>query len=124
MGHWVSYAIAQYQLLFALTTMLFEAKPEWIAKGPSLSSYQDMLITYCNFITLALGRGLFYIFQGSLWLALMPTLISLDFFVGLALTFVGAMHVAMHFGVMPQHIAAKAREAMDKAKAVKSAGEP
>jgi hypothetical protein len=112
----VSYAVALYQAVFAFTTILFEAKPEWIAKVPGLSAYQDMLIRYAKFITMAVGRGAFYIFQGSLWLVLMPSILSLDFLVGCLLIFVGVMHVLMHFGVMPQHVAAKAKEALDKAK--------
>jgi len=39
------------------------------------------------------------------------------------LIFVGVMHILMHFGVMPQHVAAKAKEALDKAKG-SAAGTP
>jgi len=66
----VSYLISAYQVVFSLTTMIFEAKPEWIQKVPSLDKYQDLLIEKCKFMTESLGRGLFYVFQGTLWLSL------------------------------------------------------
>lgn len=106
-----SYAVAVYQAIFALTTMLFEVKPEWVEKVTWLGEYQDILVRECRFITLVGGRGLFYIFQGSLWIVFCQNLVAeiAELVVGLYLCLIGALHVLMHFGIMPQHIAAKAR---------------
>jgi len=93
-----TYTVCIYQTVFALTTMLFEAKPEWIAKVAVLSSYQDTLISNCNFITKVGGRGAFYVFQGSLWLGQASWTEFHELGVGLFQIFVGLLHVAMHFG--------------------------
>jgi len=100
-----------YCLLFALTTMIFEAKPEWIQMVQGLDIYQNLLIDYCVFLTMALGRGLFYGFQGTLWLTFTgPHLLG---FVTLALSIwfflLTFLHVCMYFGVMPQHLVQKFR---------------
>jgi len=105
----VKYVIALYQALFSLTTMLFEAPPDWVAKVPGVDNYQNMLIGNARLLTLNLGRGLFYIFQGSLWLVLATWLHFFHVGAGLALCLFGVIHVLMHFGVMPQHVAAKMR---------------
>jgi len=105
-----SYAISLYQALFSATTMLFEAKPEWIAKVGFLDDYVETLMRECKFLSLNGGRGLFYIFQGSLWLVLCDGLHEiLLILVGLYLVFIGALHVSMHYGVMPDAIVAKVR---------------
>jgi len=101
-----------YLLLFALTTMLFEAKPEWVEKINGANGYLDMLIKHCGFLCHALGRGLFYIFQGSLWLTYFKGWSGgfSDFLVvgvSFALGFVGFLCILMHFGIMPHHIADK-----------------
>lgn len=108
----VQYIISGFQFIFALSTMLFEAKPEWIEKlGTWVNKYQEMLIEYCNFLTTCWGRGGFYIFQGTTWLINAGLGNLDDLIVGLFLFFIGALTVAMHFGIMPQSIAAKAKAA-------------
>jgi len=94
----VSYLISAYQLLFSLTTMLFEAKPEWIQKVPSLDRYQDMLIEKCKFMTESQGRGLFYVFQGTLWLSLGSFKKLFNLAIGLWMVFVGILHILIHYG--------------------------
>jgi len=97
-----------YLLLFALTTMLFEAKPEWVEKVNGASGYLNMLIQHCGFLCTACGRGLFYVFQGSLWMTYFqgPSDV-LVLGVSLALGFVGSLCILMHFGIMPHHIVDK-----------------
>jgi len=97
-----------YLLLFALTTMLFEAKPEWVERVQGASVYLNMLIQHCGFLCIACGRGLFYIFQGTLWMTYFQG--PQDFLVlgvSLALSFVGFLCILMHFGIMPHHIVDK-----------------
>eukprot|EP00438_Fugacium_kawagutii_P010676 Skav207421 [mRNA] locus=scaffold646:242650:245266:- [translate_table: standard] len=103
-----------------------EAPPEYIAKVPGLNGYQelspgtmrrsilqDMLLDKCKFLSETLGRGGFYIFQGTLWLCfallgsgaedlleVFPRSLSdiLDLAVGLALVACGILNLLMHFG--------------------------
>jgi len=111
-GGIMSYCLSVYQVIFALTTMLFEADPEWVQKlGPKANEYQDMLIKYFKFLTLSLGRGIFYIGQGMLWLSMSGLGNPIGLLIGLYLVFIGALTAAMHWGIMPQNLAAKAREA-------------
>jgi len=94
----VKYVLSIYQLLFAITTVLFEAPPEYIAKVPGLNGYQDMLLDKCKFLSETLGRGGFYIFQGTLWLCFASLSDILDLAVGLALVCCGILNLLMHFG--------------------------
>jgi len=112
-GHAVTYAVAVYQVVFAGTAMLFEVPPHWHVRiqertGLPISSYQDMLIANARFLSLVGGRGLFYSFQGTLWLALSSEILEVA--VGLALVSMGALHLLMHFDVMPQTVAQKMRD--------------
>lgn len=110
----ITYVICAYMALFALTTALFEANPEWIAKVPGLNKYQDMLIDNCKFLTIVAGRGMFYIFQGSLWAGQAEWSEIHELAVGGFLIFIGLLHVAMHFGKL-QEVATKMRSGYDKA---------
>jgi len=106
----VSFILHGYLLLFALTTMLFEAKPEWVSKVNGASGYLDLLIKHCGFLCHAAGRGLFYIFQSTLWMLFFEDgdpLRLLVLSVSLCLAFVGFLCILMHFGIMPHHIVDK-----------------
>lgn len=94
--HPVCYVLSAYQLLFSLTTMLFEAKPEWIQKVPGLDKYQDLLLDKAKFLSETLGRGGFYVFQGTLWLCFIDQI--LDLAVGGWMVFVGLLNVLIHYG--------------------------
>jgi len=112
--HVIMYMVSIYQLLFALTTVLFEAKPEWIVKAQEIttlpiSKYQDMLLENAKFLSLVGGRGLFYIFQGTLWLAMASFTDLLNLASGLFLIFIGVIHVLMYFGIAPKHVSDKLR---------------
>lgn len=98
----VAYVISCYEFIFALTTILQEMPEEWIEQVPKAAAYQDMLEDQCKFLLRMQGRGLFYLFQGSLWLAFATLTKVLDLAVGSYLCFIGAMYIAMHNGVMPE----------------------
>jgi hypothetical protein len=108
-----------FQMFFAFTSALFEAKPESIEHF-SLTKYQDMLIEYAKFITTAIGRGFFYIYQGILWLVVTEwTLNPLNLGTIVLAVFIlamGGLHVGMHYGIMPQEVAVKAKEHFERAK--------
>jgi len=114
--HPVLYTVSAYQLFFSLTTMLFEAKPEWIVsiqeKCPILmvDSYQDLLLENAKFLSLTGGRGLFYIFQGTMWLAFASLTNWINLALGLYLAFIGTIHVLMWYEIMPQEVASYMRQ--------------
>jgi hypothetical protein len=96
-GGVVTYVICGYQLAFGLTSTIFEMPPEYMQKVPGVDGYQNMLMVKAAFLSDVAGRGLFYIFVGSLWLAL-GGLSPVDLALGCYMTFIGALHIAMHYG--------------------------
>jgi len=107
--HPVMYILYTYIAVFALTTMLFEANPDWIQKSEALIGYQDLLIRYCSFLTLMVGRGLFYIFQATLWLSLVQSFSQIVELIAAANLFIaGVLHIFGHWGIMPHQIAQRA----------------
>merc|ERR1719329_1357987 len=106
----VGFVIGGYQILFSITTMMFEAKAEWIQKIPGLDSYQDLVIEHAQFLSEVGGRGLFYGFQGSLWLAFASINKLANLVLGLYFVVLFLFHMAMYNGIMPQTIAQKIRE--------------
>lgn len=112
----VNWLLAVYQGIFSITTMLFEAKPEWIEAIPGLNMYQNALLENARFLALCRGRGMFYVFQGTLWLAEVTWTAWITAILGLLYCFIGGIHISMHYGVMPEHIAVKLRRGASKAK--------
>lgn len=109
----IAYLIAFYQAIFSITTALFEAEPGWIQQIPGLNAYQDAVIDQAKFLTEVAGRGIFYGFQGTLWLALASFKDLQNICLGLYFIVLAVLHISMHFGVMPQHIVQKIREAQN-----------
>lgn len=103
----VFYVLVGYQVIFALTTMLFEAPTEWVEKIPGLSAYQDLLIEKAKFLSEVGGRGLFYGFQGTLWLCFASFTELFNFVLGVYFLFLFALHVGMAYGIMPKEIVDK-----------------
>mmetsp|Transcript_19736 Transcript_19736/g.56500 ORF Transcript_19736/g.56500 Transcript_19736/m.56500 type:complete len:197 (+) Transcript_19736:150-740(+) len=105
-----------YIAFFALTTILFEAKHEWIEKVGVLDKYQNMLVERCNFLTVMGGRGLFYFFQATLWLTFANSFAEIiEIVAASALAFVGILHLFAHWEIMPSHLAKKFVEAKNRA---------
>eukprot|EP00933_Yihiella_yeosuensis_P023033 TRINITY_DN18001_c0_g2_i1.p1 TRINITY_DN18001_c0_g2~~TRINITY_DN18001_c0_g2_i1.p1 ORF type:complete len:260 (-),score=56.36 TRINITY_DN18001_c0_g2_i1:506-1285(-) len=95
----IKYVLAVYQMLFSVTTILFEAPPEYIQKVSGIDRYQDMLMEKANFLSECLGRGLFYIFQGTLWLCFASSFADLiDLGCGAYMVLVGVLNLLVHFG--------------------------
>jgi len=105
--------VSGYQIVFSLTTMVFEAPASVVTNIPGITKYQDMLIEHCKFISEVMGRGLFYLFQGSLWLTFAGLDKMLHFVAGIVLVAVGALHVVMYFGGL-QEVATKMRGGYDQ----------
>mmetsp|Transcript_120793 Transcript_120793/g.352837 ORF Transcript_120793/g.352837 Transcript_120793/m.352837 type:complete len:272 (-) Transcript_120793:247-1062(-) len=108
-GAGFTYVVSLYQVVFSLTTMLFEAKMEWISQVELINDYHNMLMLNMRFLALSLGRGLFYVFQGSIWWVLSSFTGIPQKILALYLCCLGALYILMHFGVMPQHVATKVR---------------
>ncbi|CAK0894671.1 unnamed protein product [Prorocentrum cordatum] len=102
----VTYILQVYILIFASVTMLFEASPDVIEMLGPFSKFQDLLIQNCPFLTTAFGRGLFYIFQGTLWFSL-GNVNLLECVAALSLSAVGAIHIMVHYGCIPETTAEK-----------------
>lgn len=113
--HPVTYLFCAYQFLFAFTTSLFEMPPEWVEKIQqkvsffAVEKYQTLLMENAKFLATSGGRGVFYIFQGTLWLAMAGLTDFLKYIIGAYLCFMGVLHVLMHVGVMPKTVAQKMR---------------
>jgi hypothetical protein len=120
--HPVLYTVSAYQMVFSLTTIIFEAQPEWIEaiqdKCPALQvdNYQNMLLENAKFLSLNGGRGMFYVFQGTMWLAFASLTDLPNLAIGLYMAFIGILHVLMHFEVMPQIVAEKMRAGYEAVK--------
>merc|ERR1712151_987140 len=77
--------------------------------------YQEWLIKYCEFLSLLGGRGMFYIFQGSLWLTFANSLAELfEITIACALIFIGVLHIVAHYGFMPGDIIKKLQGKKDR----------
>jgi hypothetical protein len=114
--HPIEYMQCVFKVGFGLSTSLFELPPEYMQKVPFLNKYQDMLMKWCAFLTLNMGRGLFYFYQGISWLILFEFGDIIDGMVGVYMMIIGILHILMHFGIMPSDIAAKMKTASAKAK--------
>eukprot|EP00811_Abedinium_folium_P003017 NODE_12778_length_1204_cov_13.564531.p1 GENE.NODE_12778_length_1204_cov_13.564531~~NODE_12778_length_1204_cov_13.564531.p1 ORF type:complete len:212 (+),score=47.81 NODE_12778_length_1204_cov_13.564531:103-738(+) len=106
------YVMYIFLMVFSLTVVIIEGKVEWVEKIAFLLKYEEMLIEKAKFLTEPIGRGLFYIFFGSLWLSF-PYLGSIIDLIQLGLSgymiLIGVVHVFMQFGVHPHEVVKKVR---------------
>jgi hypothetical protein len=109
LGHLAAAIVAGYQIIFSVSTIIFEAPPSVIEKVPGINGYQEMLIDHAKFMSEVMGRGLFYVFQGTLWLALSELHKIFNLAVGASLIAVGLLHVAMYYGKLDT-VATKMRQ--------------
>merc|ERR1719199_627195 len=84
-------------------------------KVPGLPEYEDLLEDQCKFLLRVLGRGLFLIFQGSLWLGFASLSEIFDLAVGGYLVFIGVLYVMMHYGVLPKACVEVTRSSLSSA---------
>jgi len=114
LGHLAAAIVAGYQIIFSVSTIIFEAPPSVIEKVPGINGYQEMLIDHAKFMSEVMGRGLFYVFQGTLWLALSELHKIFNLAVGASLIAVGLLHVAMYYGKLDT-VAMKMRAGYERA---------
>ncbi|CAJ1420023.1 unnamed protein product [Effrenium voratum] len=96
----LQYLVNAYQTGFGLVVCVLEAPPEWMRSNARLQKAQRFIHDFAKFLTTFGGRGLFYVFQGSLDLTL--DTYSLTFLVGCYMCCMGAVNIAMQYGLIPE----------------------
>jgi hypothetical protein len=71
----VTYVVCVYQMMFGLCSCMIEAPKEWA--NEKVGKVQKFIYDRAKFLTTAGGRGLFYLFQASLVLAMDNGLLSM-----------------------------------------------
>lgn len=107
-----TYILHMYLTGFGLIAAMLEADTTAMSKmkvlgklAPLIESYQMQIIKRANFLTELTGRGLFYVFVGSL--AVTQCFVCVLFLVGLWNVLMGIICILMSFGVNPvEHIQA------------------
>mmetsp|Transcript_108030 Transcript_108030/g.232775 ORF Transcript_108030/g.232775 Transcript_108030/m.232775 type:complete len:256 (-) Transcript_108030:6-773(-) len=94
----VAYTLSAYQVIFSFTVIMFEAKVSWIQKWKGLDRWHSLLIEKAKFLSENLGRGLFYIFIGSLWLCFANLTELLELACGTYMAFIGVLYILLHQG--------------------------
>eukprot|EP00928_Gymnodinium_smaydae_P057250 TRINITY_DN4051_c0_g1_i1.p1 TRINITY_DN4051_c0_g1~~TRINITY_DN4051_c0_g1_i1.p1 ORF type:complete len:193 (+),score=22.71 TRINITY_DN4051_c0_g1_i1:73-579(+) len=91
------YIVNGYQVFFGGVTCLSEIHPEFaFSFHDSLENLQAWMHTYAKGLTMLWGRGLFYVFQGSL-VAAKSGLVSFGFVVGIYMVLAGLLCLFVHF---------------------------
>lgn len=104
-GNLLHYIVTAYMTLCALLTCVMEADPKWVNSYPQLGTAQARLYEYAKVVTTLWGRGIFYLFLGSLALLLHDPIISPSVLFGVYFMGMGVLLIAWHFGVGPKTVA-------------------
>mmetsp|Transcript_49495 Transcript_49495/g.146192 ORF Transcript_49495/g.146192 Transcript_49495/m.146192 type:complete len:199 (-) Transcript_49495:79-675(-) len=103
------YLVNLYQMMFGLTTCIIEAPVEWVEKSAKLKQGQRFIYDFMKFLTTFGGRGLFYLFQGTLALSLADS-VSLQSLLALYMSGCGVFCIAAQFGLKPNFLNFHTRE--------------
>merc|ERR1719281_2390650 len=97
-------------ILFAFVAVVVEM-PEDMHRRLSkrIDRLLDTIVNKVKFLAEANGRGLFYFFQGSLWLGLAGPLDVVELAFGGMFIFLAVLHFAMGCGIMPKTVVKKMR---------------
>ena len=85
------YIINVYSFVFAFMMMIIEAKDEW----PFVQSWRTWIFSNFGFLRSNLGRGLFEIFIGGIW---MTTSSLWVFWIGIVIMGIGMFYIITHIG--------------------------
>eukprot|EP00435_Cladocopium_sp_Y103_P064151 s469_g25.t2 len=97
----LQYLVNAYQTGFGLVVCVLEAPPEWLGSNARLEKAQRFIHEFAKFLTTFGGRGLFYLFQGSIDLSL--DTYSLTFLVGCYMCCMGGVCIGMQYGLLPEY---------------------
>eukprot|EP00747_Dinoflagellata_sp_TGD_P184853 gnl/TRDRNA2_/TRDRNA2_40885_c0_seq1.p1 gnl/TRDRNA2_/TRDRNA2_40885_c0~~gnl/TRDRNA2_/TRDRNA2_40885_c0_seq1.p1 ORF type:complete len:192 (-),score=49.14 gnl/TRDRNA2_/TRDRNA2_40885_c0_seq1:171-746(-) len=92
----LQYLVNSYLMLFGLVTCIIESPPEWLQQSEKLQRAQSFVHEFAKFLTTLGGRGLFYLFQGSLSMTFSW---SLSFLLALYMFFMGVVCILMQYGI-------------------------
>lgn len=96
--HTVYYLVNAYQVFFGLVTCLTELDEDWC--GPNVHGWlhqrQKWMHEWALGLTMLWGRGLFYIFQGTIALV-SSSLLSLGLMIGIYMLIAGILCLNQHF---------------------------
>eukprot|EP00931_Biecheleriopsis_adriatica_P107239 TRINITY_DN81590_c0_g1_i1.p1 TRINITY_DN81590_c0_g1~~TRINITY_DN81590_c0_g1_i1.p1 ORF type:complete len:190 (-),score=38.90 TRINITY_DN81590_c0_g1_i1:73-642(-) len=95
----LQYLLNIYQMAFGFTVCVIEAPLEWVEKSAKLSKARSFIHEFAKFLETFGGRGLFYIFQGSIDVSLNS--FSLTTLVGCYMCGAGLLCIGMQFGLKP-----------------------
>jgi len=102
----IFYIVNFYQVIFGVVTCISELHPGFLGQGDHLPDlvdhFQRWLHEWAKGLTLIGGRGLFYIFQGSL-VIVSSSALSLGLIVGLYMLAIGFLCISLHFKMHPGH---------------------
>jgi len=111
-----------YLIMLGMTAFLLESDIDFLRKIPVLKSltphiaaYQEKVNNYALFLTNLQGRGLFYIFVGTLCLEEGEFIFSIRFYIGLLSGFVGVLCILFSFGIKPDIGSESYRKGKDRA---------
>jgi len=103
------YVLNGYLMIFGAVTVLLEADVEFVRKlkllghlAPILEKYQTEVEQSALFLTELFGRGLFYLFVGSL--AITQCVMCLQFLIGIWNVVMGVLCLLMSFGINPASV--------------------
>mmetsp|Transcript_79353 Transcript_79353/g.208390 ORF Transcript_79353/g.208390 Transcript_79353/m.208390 type:complete len:194 (-) Transcript_79353:15-596(-) len=97
------YLVNVYQMMFGLTTCIIEAPVEWVERSEKLKQAQRFIYEFSKFLTTFGGRGLFYLFQGTLALSLADS-VSVASLLALYMFGCGVLCVAAQYGMKPEFL--------------------
>eukprot|EP00929_Paragymnodinium_shiwhaense_P007598 TRINITY_DN111509_c0_g1_i1.p1 TRINITY_DN111509_c0_g1~~TRINITY_DN111509_c0_g1_i1.p1 ORF type:complete len:188 (-),score=43.30 TRINITY_DN111509_c0_g1_i1:187-750(-) len=98
----IYYTVNAYQVFFGLVTCMSELHPKFVGANAHsvLQHWQDWMHEWALGLTELWGRGLFYLFQGSL-AVMSSSLLSLGTAAGVYMMFLGLICVSQHWKKAP-----------------------
>lgn len=92
----VDYSMHLFEASFGVTTCVLEAPAKWVEKMEKLERAQKFIEEFAKFLTTLGGRGLFYLFQGSLTFATEP--LSVTTALSIYMCGCGVVCIGMQYG--------------------------